>query len=234
MDCCLCLYWPQQWKATVLLTVKVCDGPSSEKGPLCPSFCAYVRTGGWGGGGVGGCIFGSDSEVLTVKHSSKPGPLPSSGNACVPTTAVWITQPHTHAYLSFMKYGGKKKKPAMRSHLLAFLGNLQNKGNRISFWIQLLMFKKKNKNQTKRKLCLCERSLESYSGKHDNPDQASLFFSRRLKPFPGQTSSASQIWTDPAVSVLANIRLQHQSRIHDLYIWKHTWFPCIHHMIRFF
>lgn len=76
-----------------MLTVKACDGPSSEKGPLCPSFCAYVHM-----GGGGGCIFGSDSEVLTVKHSSKPGPLPSSGNLCAPTTAttaVWITQPQT-------------------------------------------------------------------------------------------------------------------------------------------
>lgn len=82
---CLCLYRPQQWKATVLLTVKVCDGPSSEKGPLCPSFCAYVHTRG------GGCIFGSDSEVLTVEHSSKPGPFPSIESLCVPTTAVWIT-----------------------------------------------------------------------------------------------------------------------------------------------
>lgn len=39
----------------------------------------------------GGCIFGSDSEVPPVKHSSKPGPLPSSEGLCVPTTAAWMT-----------------------------------------------------------------------------------------------------------------------------------------------
>lgn len=42
---CLCLYQPRQWKATVLFTVKGCDGPPSEKGPLCPSFCVCVH---WG------------------------------------------------------------------------------------------------------------------------------------------------------------------------------------------
>lgn len=100
-------------------------------------------------GGVGGCIFGSDSEVLTVKHSSKPGPFPSSGNLCVKNCCVDYST--THAYLSFMKYG--KKKPAMRSYLLAFLGNLQNKGNRISFWNELLMLKKNKKNKKQRGSC---------------------------------------------------------------------------------
>ena len=49
--------------------------------------------------GEGGGIFGSDSEALTVKHSGKPGPFPFSGNPCVPTTAVWITQPQTLIFL---------------------------------------------------------------------------------------------------------------------------------------
>lgn len=89
-----------QWKSVM--------GRPQKRDPFVPHSVHMCARGG-GVGGVGGCIFGSDSEVLTVKHSSKPGPLPSSGNACVPTTAVWITQPHTHAYLSFMKYGGKKK-----------------------------------------------------------------------------------------------------------------------------
>lgn len=214
MYCCLCLYRLRQWKATVLLTVKVCDGPSSEKGPLCPSFCAYVHM---GGGGGGGCIFGSDSEVLTVKHSSRPGPFPSSGNLCVPTAAVRITQP-THAYLSLMKY---EKTHERRSYLLAFLGNLQNKRKEsVSEMNFCCILKKKPKKKTKRRLCLCEPSWESYSGNRDNPDQASLFFSCRLKPFPGQTSSASPIWTDAAVSVLATItaQLYHQSQIHNLSI----------------
>lgn len=50
---CLCLYRPQLWKASVLFTVKGCDGPSSEKGPLCPSFCVDVCV-YMSGVGVGG------------------------------------------------------------------------------------------------------------------------------------------------------------------------------------
>lgn len=45
---CLCLYWPQPWKATVLFTVKGSDGPPLKEGPLCPSLCVCVcvRMGG--------------------------------------------------------------------------------------------------------------------------------------------------------------------------------------------
>lgn len=194
-----------QWKSVM--------GRPQKRDPFVPH-SVHMCT--WEGGG-GGCIFGSDSEVLTVKHSSRPGPFPSSGNLCVPTAAVRITQP-THAYLSLMKY---EKTHERRSYLLAFLGNLQNKRKEsVSEMNFCCILKKKPKKKTKRRLCLCEPSWESYSGNRDNPDQASLFFSCRLKPFPGQTSSASPIWTDAAVSVLATItaQLYHQSQIHNLSI----------------
>lgn len=46
---CLCLNWPQLWKATVLFTVKGSAGPPLDEGPLCPSFCVCVRVHECGG-----------------------------------------------------------------------------------------------------------------------------------------------------------------------------------------
>lgn len=60
-------------------------GRPQKRDPFVPHSVHMCTRGG------GGCIFGSDSEVLTVEHSSKPGPFPSIESLCVPTTAVWIT-----------------------------------------------------------------------------------------------------------------------------------------------
>lgn len=68
------------------------------------------------GGGGGGCIFGSDSEVLTVKHSSKPGPLPSSEGLCVPTTAAWITLARPSVFNEMMRKDTRTLSP------VSFLG----------------------------------------------------------------------------------------------------------------
>lgn len=110
---CLCLYRPQLWKATVLFTVKGCDGPPSEKGPLCPSFCVYVCVCTWVGWGWVGCIFGPNSEDLTVLQHTRPSktcriPLILSSvyvnNWCVNVCVATGLPTHRHAYSFTMKY----------------------------------------------------------------------------------------------------------------------------------
>lgn len=66
---CLCLYRPQLCKATVLFTVKGCDGPSTEKEPLCPAFCVDVCVYMSGSGGGWAVYLVQNSEDGTVSPS---------------------------------------------------------------------------------------------------------------------------------------------------------------------
>lgn len=128
---CLCLYRPQLWKATVLFTVKGCDGPSSEKGPLCPSFCVdvcvYMSGVGVGGLYIWSKLWGPNCFAWwNLPHSPHLGLCVCQQLVCECVCGYGITYP-----MGMFLYKGRNIRKK-KSYLFAFLGNLQDKTERQS------------------------------------------------------------------------------------------------------